>query len=451
MSGLRIWRARWVLPIDAAPIRDGAVAVDGDRIVWVGRARLAPSGERLDLGDALLLPALVNAHTHLDLTGFRGLLEGLAFPAWIRTLTAAKREVTGDDALLDAARAGVLEGLRAGIGTYGDTSDRPAGFHAMRELGVRGIAFQEVFGPDPAQADAAAADLAARVEALEPHASARVRLGVSPHAPYSVSDALFRATAALATARGWPLATHVAESAEESSLVVEGDGPFAEFLRGRGIAVAPRAASPVALLEATGVLATRPLLIHAVRCRRDDHARIREAGARIAHCPCSNAKLGHGVAPLREYIALGIPTGLGSDSMASNNRMHLLEEARVAGLLQSARAGQPDVVPADALLHLATLGGAQALGLADEIGSLEPGKAADLAAFPLGGLVGAADLDPVAAAVYAMGDAAASWVMIDGVVRVADGAVVGAPAGLADRLTAQAAALAEWRGARPVR
>ena len=451
---MQIWRARWVVPIDGAPIRDGAVAIDGDRIAWVGRARLAPSGERLDLGDALLMPALVNAHTHLDLTGMRGLLEGLSFVEWIRTLTAAKRDVTTDADLLDAAMAGVAEGLRAGIGTFGDTSDRPAAAHAMRALGVRGVAYQEVFGPDPAQADAAAADLVQRVEALHTHdagAHALVRLGVSPHAPYSVSDALYRAVAALAVERGWPLATHIAESADETALVVEGTGPFADVLRSRGIDVAPRAASPMALLDSTGVLATRPLLIHAVRCRRDDHARIQAAGASVAHCPCSNAKLGHGVAPLREYLDLGIPVGLGSDSMASNNRMHLLEEARVAGLVQAARAGRPEAVPAAALLHLATLGGAQALGLSHEIGSLEPGKAADLAAFPLGNRTAAADLDPVAAAVYAMGDAAASWVMVAGAVRVAEGRVVDQPAGIETRLASQAARLAEWRQARPAR
>ncbi|MCE2942693.1 MAG: amidohydrolase family protein [Gemmatimonadota bacterium] len=454
MSGLRIWRARWVLPIDAAPIRDGAVAVEGDRIAWVGKARVAPAGDRLDLGDALLLPALVNAHSHLDLTGFRGLLEGLSFVDWIRTLTAAKREVTTDDDLFDAARAGIAEGLRSGIGTFGDTADRPAAAQAMRALGVRGVAFQEVFGPDPAQAESAVADLERRVVRLLDEAGdepSLVRIGVSPHAPYSVSDALYRATAALATARGWPLATHVAESADESALVTEAEGPFAEYLRGRGIAVAPRAASPVALLEATGVLATRPLLIHAVRCRRDDRERMRRAGAGVAHCPCSNAKLGHGVAPLREYVEDGLPVGLGSDSMASNNRMHLLEEARIAGLVQAARAGRAEAVPAAALLHLATLGGAQVLGLADEIGSLEPGKAADLAAFPLGDKVAAADLDPVAAAVYAMGDAPASWVMVAGVVRVSAGVVAGVPTDLPVRMAAQAARLAEWREARPAR
>lgn len=444
-----VWRARWVLPVDAAPIRDGAVATDGDRIAWVGRAARAPAGERRDLGDALLLPALVNAHTHLDLTAFRGLLEDLPFDAWIRTLVAAKRDVLGAEDARLSAEAGLVEGLAAGIGTYGDTSDRPAAFEAMRALGVRGVAYQEVFGPDPAVADAATADLAARAQALHARATARVRVGVSPHAPYSVSDALYRATATLARDAGWPLATHIAEADDEWRLVVEGAGPFAEALRARGIAVTPRAASPMALLASTGVLEARPLLIHALRCRADDRALVAGTGAAVAHCPCSNARLGHGVAPLREWLDAGVPVGLGSDSMASNNRMHVLEEARVAGAVQAARLGRPGVVSSADLLHLATLGGAQALGISAEVGSLEPGKAADLAAFPLAGaLVGAADLDPVAAAIQAMGDARASWLTVAGAVLVEDGRVVAAARDRDEAMTTLAARLAEWRGAR---
>jgi 5-methylthioadenosine/S-adenosylhomocysteine deaminase len=449
-----VWRARWVLPVDAPPVRDGAVAVEAGRIAWVGRASMAPAGERRDLGDALLMPALVNAHTHLDLTHFRGLLEGLGFLDWIRTLTAAKREVATDESLLDAARLGIVEGLRAGIATFGDTSDRAASALAMAEGGVRGTAYLETFGPDPAHADTAVADLDVRVESLAARLAAmpggaRVRLGVSPHAPYSVSDALYAAVARLAGARALPVAVHIAESLDEERLVVAGEGAFADFLRGRGIPVAPRAASPLALLERTGVLAQRPLLIHAVRVRADDRRRAADAGCGVAHCPCSNAKLGHGVAPLREWLDTGAAVGLGSDSMASNNRMHLLEEGRVAALHQAARFGRPDAVSPAEILHAATLGGAGALGLAHEIGSLEPGKAADLAAFPLGGLVGAADLDPVATAVYAMGDAQATLVTVDGEPRVLDGRVLAGDPDLAARAAAAAARLAEWRGARP--
>ncbi|MDX2183938.1 MAG: amidohydrolase family protein [Gemmatimonadaceae bacterium] len=441
-------RARWVLPVDSAPIRDGAVAIDGDRIAWVGRADRAPAGERIETGDSLLMPALVNAHTHLDLTVFRGMLEGLDFPSWIRTLVAAKRSVMDEAALALSARAGVREGFRAGIGTFGDTSDAPAAFDALRALGARGVAYQEVFGPDPDIAEVAAADLASRAQRLQHDATPLVRVGLSPHAPYSVSDALYREVAALAASGGWPVAVHIAESADESSLVSDGTGAFADALRGRGIAVARRAASPLHLLHDTGVLATRPLLIHALRCRAEERGLAASAGASVAHCPCSNAKLGHGVAPLREWIDAGVPVGLGSDSMASNNRMHILEEARVAGLTQAARFGKADVVSTGELLHLATLGGAQALGLADDIGSLEPGKAADLAVFPLGGLAAAADLDPIAAATYAMGGTEARWLFVAGRAVLADGRFAEPDDADAAAMPALAGRLAEWRAAR---
>jgi 5-methylthioadenosine/S-adenosylhomocysteine deaminase len=440
--------ARWVLPVAAAPIRDGAVGIEGERIAWVGPAADAPNAPRTNLGDAILMPGLVNAHTHLDLTLFRGLLEGLDFFAWIRTLTTAKREVTTDHDLLDAARAGIAEGLAAGITTYGDTSDKSAAFDAMLEAGVRGVAYQEVFGPDPAQCTPSVNDLRARIARLRPRETSRVLLGVSPHAPYSVSDPLFADVADFARAEQLPIAVHIAESAAETELVAEGRGPFADFLRGRGIAVAPRAASPIALLERTGILAERPLLIHAIRADAADRAAVARAGAAVAHCPCSNAKLGHGVAPLREWRDAGVTVAFGSDSMASNNRMHLLEEARTAALQQASRLARPDAVTSRELLQMATQGGADALGLGALVGSIEPGKCADLAAFPLGMHGAAADFDPEAHAIYALGGTAASWVAVDGEVLVADGVPARRDDGLPVRLDSATKRLVEWRQAR---
>jgi cytosine/adenosine deaminase-related metal-dependent hydrolase len=131
------------------PIENGTVTVDGTRIAFVGPRREAPKGNDVDLGDAVLLPGLVNAHTHLELTAMRGLLEGLEFVEWIRTLTAARMAVLDDTAMLDSARAGIGEGLLAGITTYADTCSSGVSLHAMREMGVRGIMYQEVFGPAP--------------------------------------------------------------------------------------------------------------------------------------------------------------------------------------------------------------------------------------------------------------------------------------------------------------
>lgn len=454
-----LYSADWVLPIAAPPIREGAVLVDDGIIVWVGPRAAAPIGEAGDSGDvaieplgrAVLLPGLVNAHTHLELTTLRGFLEGFDFREWLRTLTEVRRDLLTPDDLVDASRVGIAEALRHGITTMADTTDSAAPLQAMREMGVRGIGYVEVFGPDPAQCGESMQRLKARVEALRALDTSLVRVGISPHAPYTVSATLFRAAAGLARDERLPMAVHIAESAAEVSFVRDGAGPFAERLRARGIGVAPQASSPIALLDACGVLDVRPLLIHAIRVDDADLARIADAGATIVHCPISNAKLGHGIAPLDRMLAHGVAVGLGSDSVASNDRMHLLDEARQATLMHAVRSGQPDSLDAHTALTLATQGGAAALGLADRIGTLTPGKAADLTAFPLACEETGPVYDPAVTLVHVLaGRAVASLVTVAGVVRLRDGIVTGADRALVEdslrRLTATAARLEEWRG-----
>jgi 5-methylthioadenosine/S-adenosylhomocysteine deaminase len=188
--------------------------------------------------------------------------------------------------------------------------------------------------------------------------------------------------------------------------------------------VAPRADTPVALLDRLGVLATRPLLIHCVRTREADIRTIAAARCAIAHCPASNAKLGHGIAPLNEWLEAGVTVGLGSDSMASNNRMHLLEEARLALLAQRGHGGAQTAMAPSSALELATIGGARCLGLDDDVGSIEVGKSADFAAFPLDELPAVPALDPIATAVFALGGARARAVAVAGELRVLDGRLV---------------------------
>ena len=418
---LRVYLARWILPISAPPIAHGAVAVEDGRITWIGPARDAPDRQRIDLADAVLLPGLVNAHAHLELTAMRGFLEELPFRRWILQLTGARQAVMTPERHLAAARLGIAEGLLAGITTFGDVSDAATSLDALAQMGVRGVLFQEVFGPDPAQCAGAIAGLRAKVQDLRARAGPLVRVGVSPHAAYTVSDELFHATAAFARHESLPLTVHVAESRAESDLVARGTGDFADALRARGIGVAPRARSPVDLLHRTGVLEAGPLLVHAVRVDDADLALIAGSGSRVVHCPASNAKLGHGVAPIVEMRERGIVVGLGSDSVASSNRMDLLDEGRVAVLQQRARLQRPDVLSAREVLEVATAGGARALGLDAEIGTLEPGKAADLVAFAVDGLRDAPVFAPEEALVFG---AAGRWprlVMVQGRELVRDG------------------------------
>lgn len=384
-------KARWVLPIRGPVIEDGAVRISGDRIVSVGPAAeltALESDEAVrDLGTAAILPGLVNAHSHLELTVMRGLLEDADFRTWITRLTTMKLERLTRDDLLDSARIGALEAVRAGVTCLADTCDSGVSARAMLEAGLAGVMYQEVFGPDAAQVDGSISGLVEKLESLEASrpAGSRVRIGVSPHAPFTVSADLFRRVTDLSRDRGIPMAIHAAESRAESDFLLDGTGPFGERFRTRGISWAPPGVSTVAWLDSLGVLEVKPLLIHAVQTTPADHQRIESSGASVVHCPKSNAKLGHGIAPLRAMRARGIRVGLGTDSVASNNLGDVLDEARSAVLL--ARAIERDATALDArqALELATIGGAEALGLDLEIGTLDPGKRADLCAISLDG------------------------------------------------------------------
>jgi len=436
------YHARWVLPISSPPIRDGTVVELAGRIVYVGPRDDAPSGTDRDLGDCALIPGLVNAHTHLELTVFRGLLEDLSFREWIARLQGAKVAVMTPERFLDSARWGIVEGLRTGITTFADTCDSGVVLEAMRERGVRGIMYQEVFSPsaDPSAVREAAARLAEKLALHDMLETELQQVGVSPHAPYTVSDPLF----ALVARSGRRIAVHIAESDAEHRFVCEGEGPFADAHRARGFPVATRATSPIALLAKLGVLDAQPLLIHCVRVSDADIASIARSGSTVAHCPISNAKLGHGVAPVLEMLDAGIAVGLGSDSMAANNRMHLLEESRAAALAQRIRSSRADALPAARALELATLGGARALGYADRIGSLEVEKEADLAAFDFSSLAGAGDADPEAALVFALGAEPAKFVAVAGIPKVWNWELLNEDLELHGRVTGTIAALREW-------
>jgi len=415
------WHARWVLPIVSAPLRDAAVVVDGECIVWVGPSAHAEAGRHEQLGEAILMPGLVNAHTHLELTSLRGFLEALPFRDWLRTLTEVRANVLDTRALTDAARFGVSEALRAGITTVADCSASGAPMDAMRDAGIRGRVYLETFGPDVAQVSTAMQGLRDGVSRLQARATLLVGVGISPHAPYTVSVPLFRAVAEYARDERLPVATHVAESAAEVAFVRHGAGPFAERLLARDIAVSPTQSSPIALLDNAGLLDAQPLCIHAIHTDTTDLQRIADSGSTVVHCPISNAKLGQGIAPLHAMRDAGIAVGLGTDSVASNDRMDLIAEARQAVLLQSLATATPDALSAADALDLATRGGARALGLSD-IGTLAAGQWADLCAFRCDAFEAAPVYDPEVLLVHVLGTGArAALTMVAGRVLVRDG------------------------------
>jgi cytosine/adenosine deaminase-related metal-dependent hydrolase len=373
--------ARWLIPIEGDPIERGAILIGSDgRLQAVGSDAAVPHPHGVpatDLEDAAILPGFINTHTHLELTGFEGRVQETDFAAWIRQLRQLKTTRTPSE-YVEAARRGLAECYAAGVTTVADTGDSGAVFAVLAEAEGSGVAYQEVFGPHPDQAEQSLAGLRARVNKLRPLATGRVRIGVSPHSPYTVSARLFQLVAAWARAERLPLAVHVAESSAETQLLLAGDGPFADAWRARGIPLPESLGqSPIEWLSSRGIVSDQCLCIHAVQVDTADIQRLVEANAAVAHCPLSNRAHGHGAAPLAALMNAGVRIGLGTDSVVSVGRLDLLAEARAAAGLAT--------LDAEDLLQLCTLSGASALGIDGETGSLVVGKWADCTVIRLHG------------------------------------------------------------------
>jgi cytosine/adenosine deaminase-related metal-dependent hydrolase len=406
----KIYCARWVLPVTSEPIEGGAVVVEGARIVGVGgRASMAerfPSAEVEDLGEAVITPGFVNCHSHLELTAMRGFLEPEEgdFFAWLRKVTSSRGERMSEDDIYASAALGAAEAARAGVTSLGDASD--AGSQVMRalgDLGLRGTVFSEAFGPDESLAREQFDKARAKIDSLRGAETPLVRLGVSPHSPYAVAPALLEMLARFAVEERLPLMIHAAESEAERLLMLEGRGPFAESYARRGFDFNSPGVSTVRHLDNTGVLDARPLLAHCVRVDDADIRLMKERGASVAHCPKSNAKLGHGRAPLASMLDAGVNVGLGSDSVASNNTCDMLEEARFAVLCSRASGDALEggrMVEASDALRMMTLSGARALKLEGATGALEEGFEADLAAVRLDAAHQTPAYEPAAALVF---------------------------------------------------
>ena len=396
--------ADWVLPVEGAPIAEGAVAIRDGRVEAVGTAAALGEGRRFE--GAAIVPGFVNAHSHLEYAVYAGFGDGLPFAPWIALHVERKRRLGRGD-MEAIARLGAAECLRSGITTVGDLAYSGASAHACAQLGLRAIVYLEVFGHDSVET---MGQFHEKREYVAPALSERVAVGVSPHAPYTCSTEVYAACREL----GLPLATHLNESQHELDWLIRGEGPWqplAEML------VAPDGRSGIVRLAEAGLLDDSVVAAHCVKVDAAEVALLACHGVSVAHCPRSNAFLGCGIAPLAALRAAGLRVGLGTDGVSSVPSHDFFEEVRTAISLARARDEEAGALSAAAALELATLGGARALGLADEIGSLVPGKRADLAVVSLIGSPYVPWEDPAAAVVFGGGPERITATLVDGEVR----------------------------------
>ena len=360
-------RARWVLPIEAPPIEGGYVAVVDGVIAGVG-ANDPNRGPVADLGDVILLPGLVNAHTHLEFSGLTKPLgaPGMSLPAWIRAVIADRGR--GDRDAAAAIAVGLCESAAAGVTTIGEIATSPAPCYQVEGL-PRTLLFQEAIGFSAGRVDSVASEMERRVDAAGRSA------GISPHAPYTVNPQLLVRLVDLAIDRQLPIAMHLAESREELQLLRDGSGPFQELLAERSMwddAAIPRGSRPLDYLRQLA-RAPRSLAIHGNYFDADEIALAAAHRDRmsVVYCPRTHAYFEHKPYPLASMLDAGVRVALGTDSRASNPDLNLLSE------VQDVASRFPQIDPA-ALLRMATLDAAEALGFGDLVGSLTPGKRAEI-------------------------------------------------------------------------
>ena len=398
--------ARWILPIEphGTVLDHHSIAIDAGRIVALlptahANVDFAPR-EHIELNQHVLLSGLVNLHAHAAMTIMRGLADDLPLMTWLKDhIWLAEGKHVAPIFVKDGALLGCAEMLRGGVTCFNDMYFFPeATAQAVDQAGMRAtIGMIALEFPTPYAADADDY-LSKGLEVRDTYRDhARIRFSMAPHAPYTVSDKTFEKILTLAEQLETPIHIHVHETQDEI------DQSLAEHqLR------------PLARLQKLGLLSPSVIAAHMVHLTEGEIAVCAELGVNVAHCPVSNLKLASGIAPVAKLIAKGINIGLGTDGAASNNRLDLLGEMRIAALLAKGVSGDATALPAHQALAMATLNGARALGLEQEIGSLKPGKAADIVAIELSSLETAPLYDVASHLVYAAGREQVSDVWVGG-------------------------------------
>ena len=368
-----ILAADWIFPVTSAPLPRHAIVIEKGRIREI---RPAVAGDPY-YENVCILPGLINTHTHLAYTGLRNLFDDLSFFPWIRKLTETKYNVLTEEDFILSTKLGISECIRSGITTVADMSDVESSLAVLAKGPLRGVFYWEVFGVEKEAAAQTWDGLKDKFDGLkQKYSTERLRLGISPHSCYTVRPELYTQIAVWAMEERLPVSFHVAESKAEEDFICRREGAIAEFLRERAADWSILGESSIQHLSGTRIFETKPLIAHAVQASEKDLELLAKANVAVAHCPKSNAKFGHGIAPVYSMQEKGICVSLGTDSAASNNRLDLFEEARFALLQQRARYRQ-QILSEQKMLEMLTIDGARAIGMSHEIGSLETGKFAD--------------------------------------------------------------------------
>lgn len=403
-------QARWIIPIEphGTVLENHALAVSNGVIVALLPATDAEirfqARQRVDLADHVLIPGLVNLHTHAAMSLLRGYADDLPLMEWLQNkIWPAEGKHVSPQFVRDGTLLAAAEMLRGGTTCCSDMYFYPeAAAEAFLEAGMRAALGITTIDFPTSYASDASDYLAKGLAARDRFRNERLlSFTLAPHAPYTVSDATLERIGVLSAQLNLPIHIHLHETNQE----------IADSLKIHGI-------RPLARIERIGLVGPDLIAVHAVHLEPDEISSLAQHGSSMAHCPISNMKLASGISPVTAALKHGIPVGLGTDGAASNNRLDMFNEMRQAALLAKVATQDPSVLDAHTVLRMATLNGAQALGLGNMIGSLTPGKQADLCAVKLDDWIMQPCFDPASHLVYVTGREQVSHVWVSGELRV---------------------------------
>lgn len=398
--------ARWIIPVDAknSTLSNHALAINQGKIIDIFPAseaitRYSPKHTVL-LKNHVVIPGLINLHTHAAMTLMRGLADDLPLMDWLnKHIWPAEQRHVNETYVYDGTRLACAEMLRGGTTCFNDMYFYPeAGARATLAAGMRAVIGMIAIDFPTAYASDAD-DYLAKGLLLRDNLQCEslLQFSFAPHAPYTVSDKTFATILTYAEQLNTPIHLHLHETVDEIRIGLESHGT-----------------RPIERLQQLGLLTPNLIAVHMVQTTESDMRTLQRNGCHVAHCPSSNLKLASGFAPITSLLDAGINIGLGTDSAASNNRLDMFEEMRLAALLAKAVSNQANVLPACQALQMATINGARALGIEDITGSLTPGKAADIVAVDFSDLNLLPCYDPISHLVYSTSREHVSHVWVNG-------------------------------------